>query len=363
MAKIFVILPNGAKGGAERVLTGLAQNLHEQGENCTLIYLSDEQLPGFTYTGKAEVKKGSFLKNLIIYLPLRLAKLSKNDVVISSQFYINVWVGFLKCIGICRSKTAARESTRVFIRFGGWRRRFAAMAVRLFYGQHDVIVAQTKAMAQDITSLKKKVNILHLPNPFEPPQKSHEVDLPMSWKNVPLIVAAGRLIPIKRFDLLIKAFAPLSSEAKLLILGEGPERANLEALILSSQLTDKVLLKGEVQEPSAYFELASCCVVSSELEGFPNVLLEMMYANGAVVSTRCADGISELPGIFTCEPNDREGLTKAMISSMNQSRPVKEGIRRNMQAYLTGRNYHTYWGHLAKAIAFDLAHKSKFERA
>lgn len=359
MAKIFVILPNGAKGGAERVLTGLAQNLHEQGENCTLIYLSDEQLPGFTYTGKAEVKKGSFLKNLIIYLPLRLAKLSKNDVVISSQFYINVWVGLLKCIGICRSKTAARESTRIFIRFGGWRRWFAAMAVRLFYGQHDVIVAQTKAMAQDITSLKKKVNVLHLPNPFEPPQKSHEVDLPMSWKNVPLIVAAGRLIPIKRFDLLIKAFAPLSSEAKLLILGEGPERANLEALILSSQLTDKVLLKGEVQEPSAYFELASCCVVSSELEGFPNVLLEMMHANGAVVSTLCADGIVDLPGLITCEPNQEGSLYKAMLLALKLGESSKNQNKRRMYEVLNERNYTNYWYNLSLSLGIKASNVNK----
>lgn len=363
MPKIVILLPNGARGGAERVLTALAESLYASGDDCVLIYLSDEKMPGFSFLGQKEVIKGTFIRNMIFVLPSRLGRLGKEDVVISSQFYINVWLGILKWSGLLRAKTVARESTRVFIRFRGWRKWLAGLGVRMFYNRHALIVAQTKVMEQDISALNKGVNVLHLPNPFEPPNQPTEIDLPETWKEVPWVVAAGRLIPIKRFDLLIDAFVPLANKTKLVILGEGPERASLEALVEKADLIDRVLLKGEVQNPNAYFERAACCVVCSELEGFPNVLLEMMYANGAVVSTRCADGISELSGIFTCEPNDREGLAKAMISSMNQSRPKKEEIRRNMQAYLTGRNYHTYWGHLAKAIAFDLTHKSKFERA
>jgi len=343
MSDVFVILPNGAKGGAERVLTGLTQNLHDNGKNCTLIYLSDEQLPGFGFSGKVEVKKGSFLINLIIFLPLRLAKLNKNAIVISSQFYINVWVGFLKNIGICRAKTIARESTRIFIRYRGWRKWMAELGVRMFYKQHNLIVAQTNAMARDISSLSNELHVVHLPNPFEPLKHTNQIDLPKSWYDFPLIVAAGRLIPIKRFDLLIKAFSPISERAKLLILGEGPERTKLEDLILSENLKGKVLLKGEVKNPIAYFDRAACCVVSSELEGFPNVLLEMMYSNGAIVSTLCADGIAKLPGVVKCKPNNVSALEMAINTVLSLSNNELKKNRDEMLKHLGSRTFQKYW--------------------
>jgi glycosyltransferase involved in cell wall biosynthesis len=182
-----------------------------------------------------------------------------------------------------------------------------------------------------------------LPNPFEPPKQSVEIDLPTSWKDVPWIVAAGRLIPIKRFDILIKAISPMAERVKLLILGEGPERAKLEALILSEKLEGKVLLKGEVNDPCVYFEHAACCVVSSELEGFPNVLLEMMYANGAVVSTLCADGIAELPGVVKCEPNNVSALEMAINSALSLSNNEVKKNKEEMSIHLNSRTFQNYW--------------------
>ena len=70
------------------------------------------------------------------------------------------------------------------------------------------------------------------------------------------------------------------------------------------------LVLGRVSNVLAYFNLAKVCVVSSRVEGFPNVLLEMMSQNTNVVSTKCAGGIDELEGVFVVEVNDVSGLVE-----------------------------------------------------
>ena len=90
----------------------------------------------------------------------------------------------------------------------------------------------------------------------------------------------------------------------MLILGEGPEREYLQDLITDKKLTENVRLVGFVNNVYPYFKAANLCVMSSRIEGFPNVLLQMMSQNNKVVSTISAGGIDEIEGIFTCETNE-----------------------------------------------------------
>ena len=119
--------------------------------------------------------------------------------------------------------------------------------------------------------------------------------------NFEFICAAGRLIPIKGFSLLINAFKPIvekRKDLKLVILGEGPERDNLQKQIHQLGLEGSVILMGHVANPYVYFKYAKVCVVSSIEEGFPNTLLQMIALNTLVVSTLCAGGIAEIPSIL-----------------------------------------------------------------
>src|SRR5690606_6722773 len=97
-------------------------------------------------------------------------------------------------------------------------------------------------------------------------------------------------------------------DLKLIILGEGTERENLEALAKELGIMESVLLVGFQDNVYPYFRHASVCVVSSIIEGFPNVLLQMMSQNDKVVSTLCAGGIEDVPCIHTCEINNSEDL-------------------------------------------------------
>jgi trehalose-6-phosphate synthase len=81
-------------------------------------------------------------------------------------------------------------------------------------------------------------------------------------------------------------------------------------------LEEDVILPGMVENVYPYFKNARMCVVSSRIEGFPNVLLQMMSQNEKVVSTLCAGDIDKLEGVFTCKPNDEDDLLRAMAACL-----------------------------------------------
>lgn len=108
------------------------------------------------------------------------------------------------------------------------------------------------------------------------------------------VVAAGRLVPNKNFALLIDAFAASGLPHRLVIMGEGPERASLEAQIAANGLTDRVSLPGFVANPFAVLARARLFAMPSNAEGFPNGLIEAMACGLPVVATNCASGPSEI---------------------------------------------------------------------
>ncbi|WP_320773954.1 glycosyltransferase family 4 protein [Streptomyces sp. CRN 30] len=114
---------------------------------------------------------------------------------------------------------------------------------------------------------------------------------------VPLVVAAGRLVPVKRYDLLVEAFAKVTAvhpEWRLRIYGQGPERARLRAVVDALGLNDHVFLMGPHATLETEWAKASIAVVSSEWESFGMTILEAMHAGVPVVATDCPHGPGEL---------------------------------------------------------------------
>lgn len=111
-----------------------------------------------------------------------------------------------------------------------------------------------------------------------------------------LLVGMGRLHYQKNFALLIRAHAILrkTTPVRTLILGEGPERGRLEALISELGLQDEVQLIGYRQNPLPYLAQADVFVLSSSFEGFGNVIVEALALGVNVVATNCPGGPAEI---------------------------------------------------------------------
>ena len=118
------------------------------------------------------------------------------------------------------------------------------------------------------------------------------------------IVAVGRLDKIKGFDLLIRAVSELKFDFELKIYGQGGERQNLQNLIDSLKLQDRVRLCGFCDDVAAALAASHLHVISSRKEGFPVILIEGIFYSPVLISTRVG-GISEiLSEEFLCEAAD-----------------------------------------------------------
>ena len=162
------------------------------------------------------------------------------------------------------------------------------------------------------------------------------------WYNqtVPLIVGVGRLTKQKGFDVLVKALKKLNLmgvEAKLLIVGEGEERKNLEHLIKSESLSGQVVLIGHVADPYPYIAHADLFVLSSRWEDPGHAIIEAAALSVPIVTTDCPSGpgdlVSQGSGGWVCKNGDVDDMaekikdalehpdaTKLLVSAKNAER-------------------------------------------
>ncbi|WP_265936912.1 glycosyltransferase [Marinobacter sp. NP-4(2019)] len=140
----------------------------------------------------------------------------------------------------------------------------------------------------------------------------------------PLLLAAGRMEPVKQFDRLIKAWADASPPGQLVILGDGRERPSLLALVKELDMEERVLLPGYETNMYPWLKVASACVISSSREGFPYVMVESLLARCPVLSTPVS-GVSDFLPASCLADSDRIGdLSNLLTTHLNSSVPLRE---------------------------------------
>jgi glycosyltransferase involved in cell wall biosynthesis len=162
--------------------------------------------------------------------------------------------------------------------------------------------------------------------------------LPWPKDNVPTILGVGRLDSQKSFHILVEAFALLRKRfpARLVLLGEGVERARLERLASELGIGDDVLLPGFMENPFAAMRAASVFALSSMYEGFGNVIVEAMALGCPVVSTDCPSGPGEIIGngvsgllVPTGDPRSlSEALCRVLMDDKLRQQLIEGGLRR-----------------------------------
>jgi len=197
-----------------------------------------------------------------------------------------------------------RNNTAVFFRNSSLTlSKLTFLSIPLLYRFADAVVAVSKGLAGSLKKValipERKIHVIY--NPAWSPQleKQSAIDVSHEWfesPGVPVIITAGRLVPAKNHALLIDAIALLrrNIQVRLIILGDGDLRSVLQKKIEEMNLQDCIRLEGFKLNPVSWMSKADLFVLSSDYEGFGNVLVEALAAGLTIVSTDCDFGPSEI---------------------------------------------------------------------
>jgi glycosyltransferase involved in cell wall biosynthesis len=158
-------------------------------------------------------------------------------------------------------------------------------------------------------------------NPYVTPEMLEECE--RSPRSGPRrILTLARMMPQKRLDVLLTAFARVKrQDSRLTILGDGPERPRLEALAKSLNIADRVEMPGFVEQVLPWLRDADLFVLSSDYEGLPAAVFEALACNVPVVTTDCFDGarslLGDAPGSSVVPRDDIDALAHAMDKSLS----------------------------------------------
>jgi glycosyltransferase involved in cell wall biosynthesis len=328
-SSILILVPNDSLGGAEQHLMNIAQYYLDRGSYVEVRFLTKERTKAWRklkgnfcliFTNASSEKGGIyyFLKDLVFN------KFKEYNYLFTSHVHLTGVAGLLIKLKILTiSKFVGRESTSIFKRFSGAKLALFKVLYKVGYDKLDLLICQTDFMKEQLVSalpkLSSKINIQVIPNPINL-ENIESQNFDQNFKDVNFIVSAGRLIPEKGFDVLINAFAIVKKDnlnLKLLILGDGVLKNDLQKLSSNLGIAEDIHFLGFRDNVYPYFKHANACVVSSRIEGFPNVLLQMMSQNDKIISTLCAGGISDIPCIYTCVTENHKALAFKINEAIN----------------------------------------------
>jgi glycosyltransferase involved in cell wall biosynthesis len=192
----------------------------------------------------------------------------------------------------------------------------------------DRVVAVSRSVADSLQGLNPTVieNGIEPPAPVDAGRVTRLRAAFAGDDGLPLVLACGRLVEVKGFDLLIDAWRDVN--AQLVIAGDGPLRAALAARIDAAGLGAKVRLLGERADVPALMAAADLFVLSSRREGLPYVLLEALHARRPVVATRTGGAVDLLPAACLADVGDSGALARCVAQALHPA----SGCRRGMSA-------------------------------
>ena len=297
--KCLLIIPSLTNGGAERVMSTIANNLcdscdvrivtltdsecfYKLNENIDVVCLGQN----VNRKNKATLLASSVIGGInLIFILRRMIKQWKPDSILSFLQATNMISIIVKLLSRDKSNLVVSERCDPTVR-----RFFNRWFEKNFYSKADVVVCQSKVAASFFDEdTKKKIEIIPNPISADAIPKRH------TGTRRKTVVGVGRLTGQKNFPMLIKAFSRLPEKFDgytLEIYGGGNQEEELNQLIKSLGLEKRAFLMGVKKNVMHYIADTALYVMSSDYEGFPNALAEAMATGLPVISTDFSTGVA-----------------------------------------------------------------------
>lgn len=317
--RIVFHVPSLRGGGAERVFVLMANEMARRGHEVTLFTWNGEG-PNAALRADAVhlVDLGMAIHGDGFGKPATLRGLWRSagfyrrlrpDAVFSGPEFANLVTALALNLGFSRAKFFPSFHAAAAIPSNDFGSKLAVLFSSVVAARATSAIAVSAGVGRDIAARGVPVDkVAVINNPLPPglyrssppagktgPNHAWQADLAALGEG-PVIATAGRLVGVKDHKTLLRAFAALlqSSPARLVLFGDGPLRAELEAESRTLGIASRVLFAGYVNEPAACYAAADLFVLSSSSEGFGNVLIEAMAAGVPVVSTDAPHGPREI---------------------------------------------------------------------
>ncbi len=330
--RVVLTLPNLGIGGAEVVNVSLAEQFVKAGLDVDIAtgWDADEKsLP--IPAGVRHFALGGKQTRDILFPFIRYLRSERPDAVIASLWPFTAtcvlahqWSGCAGRMAIWEHNTLSLQYRNRGLAHRGLLRASMAYECR----RADVRVAVSRGVADDLSALsgvpRDRFSVIYNPllsRESAPSDAEAAEAIWGGWRGA-RIITVGRFKAQKNHSLLLRAFQRLlaRSDARLLILGTGDLREPTAALVRELGLADKVIMPGAVPDPDPYYRSANLFALSSDYEGFGNVVVEALACGLPVVSTDCKSGPAEIleNGRYgrLVPVGDADALARAMVEAL-----------------------------------------------
>lgn len=325
-------------GGVQRIMVHIANYFANNGYETTLL-LGEAKGPYLSLLDpKVEVLSiNSTNRFLLLKYLISVLRFKNPHILFTGVPSFNIMAIIAKYIAGVKTKVVISERSNTFKEFArstNFFYRLSFLLIPILYRFSDAIVAVSLGVAKDLSRFsfisENRINTIYNPAFNKEIQIEAKKSVEESWLNdkaCPVIIGVGRLSAQKDFGMLIDAFYGIYKERqlKLIIVGDGPMHNSLQKKIDEYDLNDSIKLAGFQKNPISWISKSDVFVLSSQWEGFGNILVEALAAGTTIVSTDCKSGPSEILKDgqlgYLVPVSDAEALSKKIIYALDNPFP------------------------------------------
>ena len=341
--KISLLIPNLSLGGTEGVCVKIANGLALRGWTVDLVLLNvknDDRLHEVSKSVNIKILSVNDTRASFFQLRKYLKVWRPNKVIGFNYPLVVMLVVVSKTLNFPISIWGRNNNTLSQLRYDFFKyplKYFYQCIGDYFYQKSDFIINQCLEMQEDFITvfpkMHNKTDVIYNPIDFN--------DLPQNSSMVKKdLLCVGRFVEQKSFHYAIMAFAKVSKfhpKIRLRMVGDGPLLEKLQWLSRDLQVDDKVLFTGRQNEVGKYYDEAIATILTSQHEGFPNVLLESIASGTPIVSFDCKSGPAEIiiDGVNgylvkkNCVDDLAEKLNAVIVNGLDSQAVIKTAERFN----------------------------------